>query len=92
VFGNRSRADVRVFGCGLLLVGRLSSYREIATEAREFICTVDGEDIRSSGLVQVSDGLYTEVLLWCASGPIARRWIVSTCVWRLSDCKNVSSC
>jgi hypothetical protein len=53
---------------------------------------VDGEDIRSSGLVQVSDGLLAEVLLWCASGPIARRWIVSTCVWRLSDCKNVSSC
>jgi hypothetical protein len=53
---------------------------------------VDGEHIRSSGLVQVSDGLYAEVLLWCASGPIARRWIVSTCVWRLSDCKNVSSC
>jgi hypothetical protein len=53
---------------------------------------VDGEDIRLSGLVQVSDGLYAEVLLWCASGPIARRWIVSTCVWRLSDCKNVSLC
>jgi hypothetical protein len=44
---------------------------------------MDGEDSRSSGLVQVSDGLYAEVLLWCASGPIA---------WRLSDCKNVSSC
>jgi hypothetical protein len=34
---------------------------------------VDGEDSRSSGLVQVSDGLYAEVLLWCASGLIARR-------------------
>jgi hypothetical protein len=34
---------------------------------------VDGEDIRSSGLVQVKDGIYAEVLLWCASGPIARR-------------------
>jgi hypothetical protein len=53
---------------------------------------VDSEDSRSSGLVQVSDGLYAEVLLWCASGPIARRWIVPTCVWRLSDCKNVNSC
>jgi hypothetical protein len=53
---------------------------------------VDGEDIRSSGLVQVSDGLYTEVLLWCASEPIARRWLVTTCVWRLYDCRNVSSC
>jgi hypothetical protein len=37
---------------------------------------VDGEDIRSSGLEQVNDGLYAEVPLWCASGPIARRWIV----------------
>jgi hypothetical protein len=53
---------------------------------------VDGEDSRSSGLVQVSDGLHAEVVLWCASGLIARRWIVPTCVWRLSDCKNVSSC
>jgi hypothetical protein len=53
---------------------------------------MDGEDSRLSGLVQVSDGLYAEVLLWCASGPIARRWIVPTCVCSLSDCKNVSSC
>jgi hypothetical protein len=45
---------------------------------------VDGEDIRSSGIVQVSDGLYAEVLSWCASGPIARRWIVSTRVWKLA--------
>jgi hypothetical protein len=52
--------------------------------------TMDGEDSQSSGLVQVSDGLYTEVLLWYASEPIARRWIVPMCVWRLSDCKNVS--
>jgi hypothetical protein len=34
---------------------------------------VDNEDIRSSGLVQVNDGLYAGVPLWCASGPIARR-------------------
>jgi hypothetical protein len=47
---------------------------------------VDDEDSRSSGLVQVSDGLYAEVPL-CASGPIAGRWIVPTCVWKLSDCK-----
>jgi hypothetical protein len=53
---------------------------------------VDGEDIQSSGLVQVSDGLYAKVLLWCESGLTARQWIVPTCVWRLSDCKNVSSC
>jgi hypothetical protein len=36
---------------------------------------VDDENIRSSGLVQVNDGLYAEVPLWCASGPIARRRI-----------------
>jgi hypothetical protein len=48
---------------------------------------MDGEDIRSSVLVQVNDGLYAEVPLWCASGPIARRWIVPTRVWKLSDCK-----
>jgi hypothetical protein len=33
-----------------------------------------------------------EVPLWCTSGPIARRWIVTTCVWKLSDCKNGSEC
>jgi hypothetical protein len=51
---------------------------------------VNGEDIRLSGLMQVNDGLYAEVPLWCASGPIARRWIVLTCVWKLSNCKNGS--
>jgi hypothetical protein len=35
------------------------------------VYTGDGEDIRSSGLIQVNDGLYAEVTLWCASGPIA---------------------
>jgi hypothetical protein len=39
-----------------------------------------------------NDGLYAEVPLWCASGPIARRWIVPTCVWKLSDYKNGSEC
>jgi hypothetical protein len=53
---------------------------------------VDGEDIRSSGLEQASDGVYAEVPLWCASGPIARRWIVPTCIWKFSDCKNGSDC
>jgi hypothetical protein len=52
--------------------------------------TVDDEDIRSSELVQVNDGLYAEVPLWCASGPIARRWIAPTCIWKFSDCKNGS--
>jgi hypothetical protein len=32
------------------------------------------------------------VPLWSASGPIARQWIVPTCVWKLSDCKNGSEC
>jgi hypothetical protein len=53
------------------------------------VYTVDDEDIRLSGLVQVND-VYAEVPLWRASGPIARRWIVPTCVWKLSDCKNWS--
>jgi hypothetical protein len=53
---------------------------------------VDGEDIRLLGLEQASDGLYAEVPLWCASGPIPRQWIVPTCVWKLSDCKNWSEC
>jgi hypothetical protein len=35
--GIRSSADMCVFGYALLLVGRLSLYREIAREAREFI-------------------------------------------------------
>jgi hypothetical protein len=52
---------------------------------------VDDEDIRSSGLMQVND-VYAEVPLWCASGPIARRWIVPTCVLKLYDCKNGSEC
>jgi hypothetical protein len=40
---------------------------------------------RSSGAseLQFNDGIYAEVLLWCASQPIARRWIVQTCVWKL---------
>jgi hypothetical protein len=33
--------------------------------------------------LQFNDGIYAEVLLWCASGLIARRWIVLTCVWKL---------
>jgi hypothetical protein len=53
---------------------------------------VDDEDIRSSGLVQVNDGLYAEMPLRCASGPIARRWVAPTCIWKLSDCKNGSDC
>jgi hypothetical protein len=50
------------------------------------------KSIVGAGKWQVNDGLYAEVPLWCASGPIARRWIVPTCVWKLSDCKNGSEC
>jgi hypothetical protein len=59
---------------------------------RTRVYTVDNEDIRSLWLVQVNDGLYVEVPLWFASGPIARRWIAPTCVWKLYDCKNGSEC
>jgi hypothetical protein len=64
-------------------------------ERSSWVYTVDGEDIRSSRLVQVNDGLYAEVPLWCASGPIARRCIVLVCLetfwlqeweWVLEDC------
>jgi hypothetical protein len=42
-------------------------------ERGTWVFTMDGGDSRSSGLMQVSDGLYAEVLLWCASGPVAQR-------------------
>jgi hypothetical protein len=65
-----TRVQTCVFGYGLLLVGRLSSYQEIARGAREFIpWAVKTFDRR--GKWQVNDGLYAEVPLWCASGPIA---------------------
>jgi hypothetical protein len=60
-------------------------------ERSTWVYTVDDEDIRLSGLVQVND-VYAEVPLWCASEPIARRWIVPKCIWKLSDCKNGSEC
>jgi hypothetical protein len=60
-------------------VGRLSSYREIARGAREFIrWTVKTFDRR--GKWQASDGLYAEVPLWCASETIARRRIDLVCL------------
>jgi hypothetical protein len=52
------------------------------------------------GLVQVNDGTYAEVPLWCASEPIARRRIDLVCLeafwlqeweWVLEDCHK-SSC
>jgi hypothetical protein len=59
------------------------------------VYTMDDEESRSSGLVQVNDGLYAEVPLWCASGPIARRRIDLVCLealwlqeweWLFEDC------
>jgi hypothetical protein len=58
--------------------------------AREFISRTM-KTFNYSGLVQVND-VYAEVPLWSASGSIARRRIVPTCVWKLSDCKNGSEC
>jgi hypothetical protein len=51
--------------------------------------TVD-DDV-GAGKWRVND-VYAEMPLWNASGPIARRWIVPTCVWKLYDCKNESEC
>jgi hypothetical protein len=68
-----------VFGCGLVLVGRRSSYRELSERSTR-VNTVDDEDIGSSGLVQVNDGLYAEVTMWCASAQIARRRIDLVCL------------
>jgi hypothetical protein len=50
------------------------------------------KSIVGAGELQFNDGIYAEVPLWCASGPIARRWIVPICVWKLYDCKNGSEC
>jgi hypothetical protein len=40
-------------------------------ERSTLVYTIDGEDSRSSRLVQVSNGLYAKVLFWCASELIA---------------------
>jgi hypothetical protein len=67
-----------------------------ATDWREeHVSLYDGRwrhSIVRAGKWQASDGLCAEVPLWCASGPIARRRIVPTCVWKLSDCKSGSEC
>jgi hypothetical protein len=73
--GDRSGADVCIwlrtpFGWKTEFVSG-----NCVREAREFIPWT----IRSSGLVQVNDGLYAEVPL-CASGPIARRRIDLMCL------------
>jgi hypothetical protein len=73
---------------GLLLICGVSSCWEIAREG-----PVEGVSCGSRELLQwtvktvvgaskwhFSDGLYTEVLFWHASGPIAQRWIVLRCL------------
>jgi hypothetical protein len=65
--------SVDFYGYDLVCVGIRSR------EAREFIrWTVKTFDRR--GKWQASDGLYAEVPLWCASGPIARRRIDLVCL------------
>jgi hypothetical protein len=55
---------------------RVGKLRERGTR----VCAVDDEDIRSSGLVRVDDGLCAEVPVWCAGGPVARRRIDLVCL------------
>jgi hypothetical protein len=73
-WGQRTSRGWTLFGA--LMIGERSTW----------VNTVDDEGIRSSGLVQFND-VYAEVPLWSASVPIARRWIVPTCVWKLHDCR-----
>jgi hypothetical protein len=84
-------SSASVSGYGLLLVGRLE-FVSGNCERSTRVYIADDEDIRLSGLMQVNDGLYAEVPLRCASGPIARRWIVPKCVGKLYECKNGSEC
>jgi hypothetical protein len=69
------RTSTEIEQCGLRIVrGQTGScVGETVREAREPIrWTVKTSDSRA-GKWQVNDGLYAEVPLWCASGPIARR-------------------
>jgi hypothetical protein len=88
----------RSVGCGRVClaadsfeVGRLSSYRKFWEEHVSLYGGQWRHSIVGAGKWRVSN-LYAEVPLWSAIGPIARRWIVPTCVWKLSDCKNGSEC
>jgi hypothetical protein len=54
----------------------------------DLVCEWTARKSIGASELQFNDGIYTEVPLWYARGPIARRWIVPTCVWKLSDCKN----
>jgi hypothetical protein len=84
VFGNRASADVRV--CLAMDSFWLEDWVSIGKLREKHVSLYRGQQR------QPIVGASAEVLLWCASGLIAWRWIVPTCVWRLSDCKNVSSC
>jgi hypothetical protein len=72
-------------------VGRLSSYRKLWEEHMSLYGGRWRHSIVGDGKWRVN-GVYAEVPLWSASGPIARRWIVPMCVWKPSDCKNGSEC
>jgi hypothetical protein len=47
---------------------------------RELLQCAEKKDDHRASKWQFSDGLYAEVLFWRASGPIARRRIVLTCL------------
>jgi hypothetical protein len=88
----------RSVGCGRVYlaadsfeVGRLSSYRKLWEEHVSLYGGRWRRSIVGAGKWWVND-VYDKVPLWSASGPIARRWIVSTCVWKLYDCKKGSEC
>jgi hypothetical protein len=77
------------------VVWRSFEYRRACVGREEHVSLYCGRwrhSIVGAGKWQVNDGLYAEVPLWCATEPIARRWVVPTCVWKLSDCKNGSEC
>jgi hypothetical protein len=88
----------RSVGCGRVYlaadsfeVGRLSSYWKLWEEHVSLYGGRWRHLIVGAGKWRVND-VYAEVLLWSASGPMTRWWIVPTCVWKLSDCKNGSEC
>jgi hypothetical protein len=89
--GDRSGADVCIWLRTPFEVGRLSSYRKLWEEHVSLYGGRWRHSIVGAGKWRVND-VYADVPLWSASGPIAWRWIVTTCVWKLSDCKNWSEC
>jgi hypothetical protein len=56
-----------------------------------WVYKVDGEDIRSSGLVNGRLKMCRGAVVVC-KWTDSPTWIVPTCVWKLSDCNNGSDC